>query len=192
MFATPRAKAIVFLMQTVTMAVAPNALRGQAAPDTSARSATAPARVNVWASAGLGPGEMQANSNGVVAGFLRGSVSVGPWLASYRVTDIGPFLSSGNGLADNALLVGLRSAGPRLFASAELGYAYTSPYYSQSMDAGGRHIPQGSQSAMAFDVALHATAPVGGVALTLSGAAGPARSTYTAMSFSVELGWFGR
>ena len=135
---------------------------------------------------------MQANGNGVLAGFLRGNVSVGPWLASYRATEIGPFLSSGNGVADNALLVGLRSAGPRLFASAELGYAHTSPYYSQSMEAGGRPVSQGTQSALAFDVALHATAPVGGVALALSGAAGPARSTYAAMSFSVELGWFGR
>ena len=159
MFGTPHAIALAFFLQSVAMMVAPTALHGQTAPDTSERSISAPARVNVWVSAGIGPGEMQANSYGVLAGLLRGSVSVGPWVASYRATDIGPFLSSGNGVVDNALLVGLRSAGPRLFASAELGYAYTSPYYSQSMEAGGRPISQGSQSALAFDVALHATAP---------------------------------
>ncbi|CAN5902773.1 hypothetical protein BH11GEM2_BH11GEM2_34310 [soil metagenome] len=73
-----------------------------------------------------------------------------------------------------------------------MGYSHTSPYYSASMEAGGRPTFQGSQSALAFDVAVHAAAPVAGVSLALSGAVGPARSTYAMMSFSVELGWFGR
>ena len=157
----------------------------------SVRDSAAPP-ISAWMSAGFGPGEMPSNTNGVIALQLRGSASAGPWLASCRFTDIGPFLASGNGISDLAFLAGVRSSGHRLFASGELGYSLTSPYYSTSMEAGGRPITQGNQGALAFDAALHAATPLAGLALTLSGATGPARSTYTMMSLSVELGWFGR
>jgi hypothetical protein len=186
-----RATTSAFFLLATALVATPRPGHAKVAADTSPLSNRVTSPINAWASAGLGPGEMQANNNGVIAGLLRGTVSVGPWLASYRVTDISPFLSSGNGIIDNAFLVGLRSDGRRLFASAEVGYSHTNPYYSASMDAGGRRSFQGSQSAMAFDLGLHATVDLAGVSLALSGAVGPARSTYAMTSLSVELGWFG-
>jgi hypothetical protein len=175
-----RAITCAFFLLATALVATPRPGHAQVAADTSQLSNRVTSPINAW-----------ANNNGVIAGLLRGTVSVGPWLASYRVTDIGPFLSSGNGIIDNAFLVGLRSDGRRLFASAEVGYSHTSPYYSASMDAGGRRSFQGSQSAMAFDLGLHATVDLAGLSLALSGAVGPARSTYAMTSLSVELGWFG-
>lgn len=90
------------------------------------------------------------------------------------------------------MLTGMRTGGHRVFASGVVGYSRAKPYQDGGIDGGGRRTYAPSESALAYDVSLHGNVYVPGVALSLSGDIGSSRSTYTALTLSVELGWFGR
>lgn len=110
-------------------------------------------------------------------------------MVTYRAVDVGPFIAAGDGVHDNALLAGVRSGGKRLFASAQLGYANAHAYHKSDSDVS---VDQPSDNMLAYDATLHADALYGGLAASIAGALGPARSSYVTFTLSAELGWFGR
>jgi hypothetical protein len=163
---------IFVVLLTVVVAVPHRAL-GQFESETAPRFNNS---VAAWGSVGLGPGNTRTYGESLVAGVLRANLSVGPWLLTYRNSDIGPLMDVGPRIRDKALLAGVRTGGHRLFASGAIGYARAAPY---DLDV------------LAYDATLHANAYVVGLALSLSGGIGPSRATYTAVTLGVEAGWFG-
>ncbi|MDQ2665471.1 MAG: hypothetical protein M3Z05_05630 [Gemmatimonadota bacterium] len=169
----------------------PASCLAQVVEETAAGEANWSESLAAWASAGLGPGKIDVpNGNGITA-VVRATASVGPWLATYRSGDIGAFISAGSGVRDSGVLAGMRTGGHRVFASAALGYARATPYHQS--DGGSRYPTYApSVAALAYELTLHANAFVPGLALSLFGDLGPAESSYSAFTMSVELGWFGR
>jgi hypothetical protein len=164
----------------------PRLALSQHGPDVPAHHQGYQPLVAAWVSAGVGTGGVQVQNGGSsVAGVARVSASVGPWLLTYRASDVGPFMSAGSGVRDAGILAGVRTSGHRAFASAALGYARANPYHSNDPS-------EPSVGVMAYDVAVHANAFVPGIALAFSGDVGPSRATYVAVTLSAELGWFGR
>lgn len=161
--------------------------RAQSAKDRSPADTSGTALVAAWASLGLGGATGSAHGIGAV---LAGNLSAGPALLTYRISDFGPFLAAGAGTRDNALLVGGRTPGHRLFASAAVGYAVATPYHQQCDECGTTSDPK--LGAVAYDVRLHANLLVPGVALSWAGAVGAPRVTYSSVTLALELGWFGR
>ena len=143
--------------------------------------------VAAWGSVGLGPGNPPDHRSGV-AGIVRANASAGPFLLGYRYTDAGPFISAGSGVREKGVLAGVRTGGHRLFGSAALGYARSTPYY-QSDNNGPTDSP--SAGVLAYDATVHANAYVVGLALSLSGGIGRSNVTYSAVTLSLEAGWFG-
>ena len=133
---------------------------------------------------------MNAPDGRGVAGALRASVSAGPWLVTYRDSDVGPFISAGSGVRDRSLLAGVRSNGHRAFATAAVGFASAQPYHQSDNQSTPDLAP--SVGALAYEVSLHANAYVPGLAVSMFGALGPRTSKYSAFTLSLELGWFGR
>lgn len=168
----------------------PRALPAQSAADGASSTVGAHPLVAVWASAGLGPGSTQERGGGDVAGVVRANVSVGPWLITYRGGDVGPFMTAGGGVRDAGILVGARTGGHRLFASAALGYARANAYHQSDNSSYPDVAP--SVGALAYDFTMHANAYVPGIALSFYGDVGPSHATYSAFTISAELGWFGR
>jgi hypothetical protein len=111
-------------------------------------------------------------------------------LLSYRGSDVGPFMGSGNGVRDEAALLGVRSGGRRLFGSAAIGYARAAHYYT--CDGCGMGIVDTGVGVLAYDVMAHANIIVPGIAVSFSGNIGPSRVAYSAVTFALELGWFGK
>jgi hypothetical protein len=161
--------------------------RAQPAKDRSPADTSVTTLVAAWASLGLGGATGSAHGIGAV---LAGNLSVGPALLTYRISDFGPFLAAGGGTRDNALLVGARTPGRRLFASAAVGFAVATPYRQECEECGvtkaGPRV-----GAIAYDVRLHANLTVPGVALSWAGAVGAPRVTYSSVTLALELGWFG-
>lgn len=145
--------------------------------------------VAAWGSLALGTGETRAQGGGGVAGIACANVSVGPWLLTYRNSDVGPFISAGSGVRDKGILAGMRTGGHRLFGSAALGYARANPYHQSDNSSYATVAP--SVGVLAYDATLHANAYVAGIALSLSGAIGPSHTAYSAFTVGVEAGWFG-
>lgn len=178
----------LLLALVVTM---PVTCLAQSATETVANEAIWPDNLTAWASVGLGTGNTGAvDGSSDIAGVLRATASVGPWLATYRTGDIGPFISAGSGVRDNGVLAGMRTGGHRIFASAAVGYARATPYHQSDNSSYPTIAP--SVGALAYELTLHANAVVPGLALSMFGDIGPARSSYSAFTVSVELGWFGR
>jgi hypothetical protein len=164
----------------------PRIALSQHGPDVAMPGPGSQPLVAVWVSGGVGSGGVQVQNGGSsVAGVARASASVGPWLLTYRSSDVGPFMTAGTGVRDAGILAGVRTSGHRAFASAALGYARANPYHSNDPS-------EPSVGVMAYDVAVHANAYVPGIALAFSGDVGPSRATYVAVTLSAELGWFGR
>lgn len=151
----------------------------------SAQEVPAGPDVTAWISAGLGT----ANIPGVVA-VLREAISVGPALLMVRQADIDPFIGAGSGVRERGLLVGARTGGRRLFATAALGYVRANPYHQS--DNSSYPVVQPSVAAVGYDATLHANAILLGLALGLSGNIGSSNTSYAALTLSVEAGWFGR
>lgn len=168
------------------MLAAPQVIGAQSLRDTTAIAT----RVAAWGSVALGTGDTRAQGgSGGLAGVVRANVSVGPWLVTYRGSDVGPFISAGSGVRDAGILAGMRSGGHRLFGSAAIGYARANAYH-QSDNASYPDVAP-SVGVLAYDATLHANAYVAGIALSMSGAVGPSHTTYSAFTVGVELGWFG-
>ncbi len=169
----------------------PRASSAQSATDTKPIATAWGDSVAVWASAGIGPASGADQASGLLGGVARATASVGPWLITYRASDVGPFLTSGSGVEETAVLAGMRTAGHRLFVSGAAGYSRAKPYRQGSMDSGGQRAFSPGESALAYEVTLHANAYVPGIALSLTGDIGRSKSTYSAITLSFELGWFG-
>jgi hypothetical protein len=146
--------------------------------------------VAAWASASLGPGSVGKSPAGGVASALSGTLSVGPLLVIVRGSDVGPYMSAGDGVNASSVLVGARTSGSRLFASGALGLSRARHYHE--CDQCGYRTTDSPSDALAYDVTLHANAYVVGLALSLSGNAGSGVASYSAVTLGVELGWFGR
>jgi hypothetical protein len=146
--------------------------------------------IAAWASVGLGPGQVRGSGSGAVADEIRANVAVGSLLFTYRSSDAGPFIGSGDGVRDDAALVGVLAGGRRLFASASLGYARAAHYHQ--CDGCGRGLVDPGVGVLAFDVTGHANYIVPGIAVSFSGNIGPSRVAYSALTFALELGWFGK
>ena len=172
------------------------ALIAVCAPDARAQSpadadtATDSSRpVAVWASLELGQGHVSGVPNGINAAILRGNVSVGPWLLTYRGSEVGPLLGTGDGVREDGALIGLRTRGHRLFASAALGYEGASTYHLCDGCSMQRVNPR--VGALAYDLVAHANFVFGGVSGSFSGSVGPSGVTHSALTVGFELGWFG-
>lgn len=190
MFSQPCVIAFGRIALLTVVLVMPRATAAQSASDTTTIARRWREPVAAWGSVGLGTGNTQAQGGGGVAGVVRGNVSIGPWLVTYRGSDVGPFISAGSGVRDAGILAGMRTGGHRLFGSAALGYARANPYHQSDNSSYATVAP--SVGALAYDFTLHANAYVPGIALSMSGDIGPSNSTYSAFTLSVELGWFGR
>lgn len=185
---------ILFACPTVIAFVLslPGVLVAQSSPDTTSGGAFIPGPVAAWASAGVGPGKVGEQRSDPIAGVARATVSVGPWVLAYRSTDVGPFFGTGDGVRESSLLAGMRTGGHRLFATAEAGFSGATWYHSGGIDSGGYRTSAPREVALAYDVSLHANAIVPGIALSVFGDLGPGKSSYSAFTLSVELGWFGQ
>ena len=170
------------------VAQVPSAVAPQLPRDSAASDENGP-RVAACVSAGIGRGTVSG-----LAGVARASISVGPLLVSYRLSDIEPFLGAGVGVQDAAALVGLRTRGLRFFQTASLGYARANPVKDPAAfnDSGTQRTVSPSVAALAYDYAAHATLAIAGVAASLSGIIGPSQVSYAAFTVNLELGWFGR
>lgn len=124
----------------------------------------------------------------LVASAVRGTVTVGPALLTYRDEDVGPFMTGGSGVQSDALLVGVRTGHRRLFASLAGGYAKAASYH-QCDNCGRKVAPR--VDAFAYDAMLHANAVVAGLAVGVSGLLGASGIAHTDFTISLELGWFG-
>jgi hypothetical protein len=140
--------------------------------------------IAAWASVGLG-----STSRGV-AGQVRETISAGPLLVMLRQSDDGPFISAGAGVKNHDILVGVRSGGHRLFASAALGYG-SAEWYHQG-DQCTCYTTRHAVAVATYDVTLHANAFVPGLSAGFSGNLGARDVSYSAFMLSLELGWFGR
>jgi hypothetical protein len=154
-------------------------------------AATTPAQWRAWAFGRIGPSQTDkpdrpifallsggvAASHGAILGMIRASDNEDP---SFRD-------SQTPGMQDYAVLAGARSRGDRLFIAGAAGVARSTP--ADVFSATGT--PLSSQLAPAFDISAHADYRVAGLALNLSGALGPPRTRYVALSLGAELGWFG-
>jgi hypothetical protein len=178
------------LVAFVALVACARAASAQEASDTLAVAGVADPPLAIWASVGVGTGHVNGSNDGGVAGALRASVSVGPWLLSYREFGLGPLIGSGDGVRDRALLAGMRTGGHRLFASAALGHGTATHYLQRGEQSAALVDPP--VDALAYDAALHANFELLGLALNLSGNVGPARVAYSAVTLALELGWFGR
>jgi hypothetical protein len=167
----------------------PRLVTAQSSADTSGSPAPFRPRVALWGSIGLGSGGVPPNSTSELAGIMKGNLSVGPVVLSFRTSDVGPFIAAGDGVRDNGLLGGVRTGGRRLFGSAALGFANASHYHQ--CDQCGVTMAEPSVGAMVYDVTAHANLLVLGVAASFSGIMGPARVRYSAFTVGLEAGWFG-
>ena len=158
------------------------------AVDTEARSGNG---VTAWASAGFGEARIRGSNGSPIAVALRASASISDVVVMARFAEVGPFLVGGDGVDDAALLVGVRSGGHRLFATATVGYSRVTPYHGGGIDGPARTTGL-SQDALAYDLGIHANLLIPGLSLGLSGDLGPPRIAYTAIVLSMELGWFGK
>lgn len=158
-------------------------LTGAAAHAQTPHDSTPSAPYAVWASVGLGP------SSGGVAGIVRANMSLDRYLVTYRATEQGPFFGTGFAVSERALLVGARTPGKRIFGSAAIGYADAGSYHQSD---GCAQCDRRHGSSLAYELGAHANALVPGLALTFAGAAGPSHTSWSAMTVSLELGWFGR
>ena len=163
-------------------------VRAQTASDTKTGGAPSRWPIAAWASAGVGLGRVASQEGNALATVERANLSAGPVLFTYRRSDVAP-LEAGNGVRDAGVLVGVRSRGRRLFAAPAVGYVQARP--SRRCDCGDPRQFGASVGAFAYDLTLHANAKVLGVALSLSGVAGPRRVRYLAGTVAVEAGWFG-
>lgn len=169
------------------VALCPATALAQAPGDSTGTTGHSHPRIAGWISLGLGGGQGKSGGFGVVA---AGNASIGALLLTYRESDFGPFIAAGDGVRDHAVLVGVRSRWPRLFASAALGYGEASQYHQ--CDQCGVTTVDPAVSVMAYDVRLHANYFVPGLAISWSGVSGPARVRYDGITVALELGWFGR
>ena len=142
-----------------------------------------------WGSVGLGPGSIGVTPS-PLAGALRANVSAGPFIATFRTSDVGPFFASGDGVSEQSFLAGVRSRGHRLFAAGVVGYSSASPYHSGGFDQSPTH--SSAEGSLAYEGSVHANYMGLGIALSAFGDIGSTRASYTAMTLSVELGMFGR
>lgn len=172
------------------VAVCPHAARTQVLVDSSSVVSRPSRPIAAWASVGLGSGHVHAEPNGMLTGVIRANMSVGSLLLTYRGSDLGPFISAGTGVRDEAVLVGARTGGRRLFGSVALGYARATPYH-QCDQCGVTTVDPGV-GVLAYDVTMHANVIVPGIAAAFSGNIGPSRARYSAITVGLELGWFGR
>jgi hypothetical protein len=177
------------LLVVALIAASPRALRAQYS-DEADSSMTFRPPIAAWASLGLGSGQIHGVNSGSLAVTVRGNVSAGPLLLTYRGSDIGPFPGYGQGVREDGVLVGVRTGGHHLFVSSALGYTAVGPY--QSCDACGAERVSPRVSALAYDLMAHAAYIVAGLDVSLSGAIGPSRVTYSAFTVGLELGWLGR
>jgi hypothetical protein len=115
---------------------------------------------------------------------------VGPLLLAYRGSDVGPLIAAGPGVHGDAALLGVRAGGRRVFGSAALGYARATSYHQCDQCGVTRVDP--SVGVLAYDVTGHANYIVPGIAASFSGNIGPSRAAYSAITFELELGWFGK
>jgi hypothetical protein len=173
------------------IATGPHAARAQS-PDDADSSTAGRYPVAVWGSLGIGTGKLRGANGGSAVGVIRGNVSVGPLLLTYRGSDVGLFLfpGSGDGVREDGALVGLRTDGRRIFASAALGFAGASTYHV--CDGCGAQRVDPRVGVLAYDVMIHANYLVPGIHASLSGSVGPARVTHYATTIGLELGWFGQ
>jgi hypothetical protein len=171
------------------IAAGSHAARAQSPDDTDSSTASR-FPIAVWGSLGLGQGSVHGGNNGMLGVVTRGNVSIGPWLLTYRGSDVGPYFGTGNGVRDDGVLVGLRTGGRRLFGSAALGYVRASSYHQ--CDQCGREQVNPSVGAFAYDVTLHANYVIAGIQASLSGSTGPSGVKYSALTVGLELGWFGQ
>ena len=170
------------------LAAAPYTLSAQRPGDAVVAPPLPP--IAAWASIGLGPGTV-AQSSSAFAGAARANLTVGRLLFMYRSAGVGPFLGSGDGVNDEAFLVGVRTSGHRLFAMAAVGFDSARRYHD-CMEGCTRTTDASRTSALAWDLSLHANALVPGLSLSYAGALGSSHVRYSALTLGVELGWFGR
>jgi hypothetical protein len=172
------------------IAAVPHVALAQSAVDSSEVVPHASRAIAAWASVGFGPGQVHGSGSGALAGEIRVNVSVGSLLLMYRGSDVGPFIGAGDGVRDDAALLGVRAGGRRLFGSASLGYARAAHYHA--CDGCGAPYVDSGVGVLAYDVTGHANYIVPGIAVSLSGDLGPSRAAYSALTVGLELGWFGK
>ena len=186
----------MFIARWLTLAclalsgTSPRLLTAQSSAATSVSAAHSRPSVAVWGSAGVGSGGGTFSRTSQLAGITKVNLSVGPVVLSFRSSDVGPFISAGDGVRDNGLLGGLRTGGRRLFGSAAVGFANASHYHQ--CDQCGRTDVEPPAGVMTYDVTAHANLRVLGAAASFSGVVGPARVRYSAFTVGLEVGWFGR
>jgi hypothetical protein len=178
---------LVFL--SALMFSLPHLSRAQAPQDSAHVENAGERPISAWASFGLGPGSLRGGGTSVLASAVRGTVTGGPALLTYRREDVGPFFTSGSGVRSDALLIGARTGHRRLFASLAGGYASAAAYHQ--CENCGRNTVAPRVDAFAYDAMLHANAVVAGLAVGFSGLLGAPGIAHTDFTISFELGWFG-
>ena len=167
-------------------------VHAQTRPDTTASDTTpgvaaSKATPAFWVAVGAGKGKLE-DTGGSLTTMIRLNYSSGLVLLTYRASDTGP-LESGDGVREDAFLIGVRSPNPRVFGGAAIGVASALPYHKCSCESPPSARPR--EFGLAYDLSSHANARVIGVAFGVAGVAGPAEASYHAVTVSVELGRFG-
>jgi hypothetical protein len=148
----------------------------------------APWRGWAFARAGAGsnaPGSVATSGAGALVAISGGIVvSHGLAVGMVRISDNGQW--DGFGVRDRALLAGIRSRGEHFFVVGAAGLAQATPFITS--DGGGS--TGAAEAALAYDLSAHA-AYGAGLSLAVSGAVGPAKTSYVSLSLGVELGMFG-
>lgn len=133
-----------------------------------------------WAVATAGHYALISAGGGVAA-------SHGMVLGMVRATDSEPIV--GQGVRDDALLIGMRSRSDYLFVAGAVGIDRATPRVTTD---GAGNTTGSPQTAFAYDLSAHADYGIVGLALSVSGVVGPQRTSYGAVTLGAELGWFGR
>ena len=152
--------------------------------------------IRLWISGGLGPGSFHGAGDGITA-RASGMISVNRAVAMLRTSGSIEGFDGHSDHAEKSLLGGVRLGGKNLYLIPAIGvgnarwtndycsaHAICTPEEAAQLDARGRVV--------AFDIGVHASKLLAGLAVNVSGVAGGEKTDLLAIVISLELGAFGR
>lgn len=161
----------------------------------SAQSPTPPAEIHAWLSGGLGSSKYFETGGG---GALRtsGALSYRRVVAMVRNMELFEGIDGWTSNDESAVLIGLSARHPGMYLTSAIGVGHAHWHDELPCE---RHFAACSDpaynvngSTLAYDFGLHADKRVIGLAVNVSGALGPPKTSLIVLALSLELGWFGR